>query len=42
MSSVSKKYKTTIVKLLALESSIKEKYDTLFSLDCKYLKNTQQ
>ena len=42
MSSVSKKYKTTIVKLLALESSIKEKYDTLFSLDCKHLKNTQQ
>ena len=39
MSSVNSKYKTTIAKLLDLELSIKEKYDTLFMLDYNNSKN---
>lgn len=41
MSSVNSKYKTTIAKLLDLELSIKEKYDTLFMLDYNNSKNNQ-
>ena len=40
MGNISHKYKTIIDKLLDLELSIKRKYDELFSLEFKHLKNT--